>query len=230
MNRFRVNHILKFFLMTFYYKLDRFVMDVATRYDRPGKKLLDIGAETSPYRSYFTQVSYYAHDIKQDKKHSFDYTGDLNKRLSTPSESMDYILCTQVLEHVQKPHKAFEEFNRILKRNGKLFLTTNFLYQIHMEPHDYYRFTKYGLYYLGEAHGFKVIHLAPQGGIFHVLSYIITTAPIRLFFEDHPKGALIYIGLFSPIIAFINLTTSLLDRFDRDKRLTINYEVIYEKV
>jgi hypothetical protein len=99
-----------------------------------------------------------------------------------------------------------------------------------MEPNDYYRFTKYGLKHLGESHGFVVEHIEPHGGIFHVLSYIIITLPIRLFLQPYPKVGIWYMVLFSPFIAVINMSAFVLDHFDREKRLTINYEVVYRKV
>lgn len=222
--------IVKFLLMHFYFRIEQFVQIVAQQYDKKGKELLDVGAEHSPYRKYFHNLIYVTSDAQQNEKKSIDVIADFNKKADTIKDgSFDYILCTQVLEHLQNPHIAFAEFYRILKPGGKVFLTTNFIYQIHMEPYDYFRFTKYGLVYLGESAGFHVEHIKPHGGIFHVLSYIIATIPIRLLFDNHPKIALAYIALFSPIIAVLNLLAIILDTFDRHKKLTSNYEVIYRK-
>ena len=117
----------------------------------------------------------------------------------------------------------------MLKPKGKLFLTTNFLYQIHMAPHDYYRFTSYGLEHLGKSVGLRVDHLQNHGGIFQVLTYIITTLPIRLYLKHHHRLTMIYLVAFSPIILVLNLAAGILDYFDKDRELTINYEVIYTK-
>jgi len=216
--------------MNFYYQIEKFVMGVVEKYDKKGKKLLDIGAERSPYKKYFKKLKYYSQDIKQNKVKTVDYVGDLNKGLKNiKSESFDYILCTQVLEHLQKPDKAFKEFYRILRSNGKLFLTTNFFYQIHMIPNDYYRFTEHGLRYLGRENGFKIKHLRSQGGVFQVLSYVLSTLPIRLFLKEGSVLYKLYLIMFSPVIIGLNLSAYVLDFLDRKREMTINYEVIYEK-
>lgn len=221
---------LKFLMMNFYYQIERFVIEVAEKYDKKGKKLLDVGAEGSRYKKYFKKVRYYSQDVEQNEVASIDFVGDLNAGLKgVKAASFDYILCTQVLEHLQKPAKVFEEFNRLLKPGGRLFLTTNFLYQIHMAPNDYYRFTEHGLKYLGESSGFKVEHLKSQGGVFSVLSYVVTTLPIRLWLKEGSFMYLLYLVVFSPVIIGLNLLAFSLDRLDNRRQMTINYEVIYRK-
>ena len=58
------------------------------------------------------------------------------------------VLCTEVLEHLPEPQKAIDEMFRVLKPGGQLLLTTRFLFPIHDAPHDYFRYTKYGLRHL----------------------------------------------------------------------------------
>ena len=221
---------IKFLFMNFYYQIEKFIIFVSKKYDKKGKKLLDIGAGNYPYKGYFRKVKYFTHDIKQNKNKTIDYIGDLDKGLPIIKDNtFDYLLCAQVLEHLKEPQKAFQEFRRILKTGGKLFLTTNFIYQIHMAPNDYYRFTKFGLKHLGQANGFIIEHLKPHGGIFSVLSSVLSTLPIRLFFKRNAFFYHLYLVLFAPLIILVNLSAYLLDFFDKDKELTINYEIIYQK-
>lgn len=225
-----IDLLVKFVFMNFYYQIDKFVVQMAKRYDKQGKKLLDIGAGNSPYKKYFRSIQYCTQDIGQNKDNTIDVIGDMNAGLpKIPDFSFDFILCTQVLEHLKEPKKAIADFYRILRPGGRVFLTTNFFYQIHMAPHDYYRFTKYGLIYLGESCGFVVEHIKPQGGIFHVLSYILTTIPIRLFLKGHAKSYYLYLLLFSPFIALLNLSAYALDFLDKERKIAINYEVVYRK-
>lgn len=220
----------KFIFINFYYQIDKFVISVSKKYDEFGKKLLDVGAGQTPYKKYFKKVDYFTQDIQQNKSKSINYISNLDKGLDIiNSASFDYILCTQVLEHLKEPQKAFQEFYRILKPGGKVFLTTNFVYQIHMAPNDYYRFTKFGLKHLGESNGLVVEHLKPQGGVFQVLSYIIATLPIRVFFKKVGVLYYLYLVLFSIPIVLLNLSAYVLDFLDVDKKMAINYEVIYKK-
>lgn len=225
-----IDLVVKFVFINFYYQIDKFVIQMARRHDKQEKKLLDIGAGNSPYKKYFRNIQYSTQDIRQNKDNTIDVIGDINAGLPiVPDFSFDFILCTQVLEHLKEPKKAIAIFYRILRPGGRVFLTTNFFYQNHMAPHDYYRFTKYGLAYLGESCGFIVEHIKPQGGIFHVLSYILTTMSIRLFLKGHAKSYYLYLLLFSPLIALLNLIAYALDFLDKEKEITINYEIIYRK-
>lgn len=65
-----------------------------------------------------------------------------------PSDQFDAVVISEVLEHVQNPGAAAAEIWRILKAGGIVIATTPFLMPIHDRPHDYYRFTRYGLAYL----------------------------------------------------------------------------------
>jgi len=222
--------IFKYLFMRFYFQIENFVAQVAKQYDKPNTILLDIGSGYSPYRKYFKKTKYLTNDIKQNENKTIDIIGNIEKGLpKVKSSSLDYILCTQVIEHLANPQFAFKEFKRLLKPKGKLFLTTNFLYQIHMAPHDYYRFTSYGLEHLGKSVGFKIDHLISHGGIFQVLTYIVTTLPIRLYLKHYHRLTMIYLVIFSPVILILNLAAGILDYFDKDRELTINYEVIYTK-
>jgi SAM-dependent methyltransferase len=76
-----------------------------------------------------------------------DVVGDVHA-LPFADNSYDFILCTEVLEHLHAPHVAISEMDRVLRSGGTLVLTTRFVFPIHDAPHDYYRYTKYGLQYL----------------------------------------------------------------------------------
>ncbi len=214
--------ILKFLLMNFYFQIDWFVIKLAKKYDRKGKRLLDVGAGECRYKKYFKKMVYKSQDVKQNTDKTIDYVGEAKGKY-------DYILCTQVLEHLKEPEAAFKNFKRLLKPGGKLFLTTNFIYQIHMAPDDYWRFTEYGLRYLGKTAGFKIEKLEQQGGIFQVLAYLLITLPLRIGLEKWQWSYWLYIIMFSPIIMTINLTAAGLDQIFKSKSLAINYRVVYKK-
>lgn len=215
--------ILKFLLMNFYFQIDWWVIKLAKRYDQKGKKLLDVGAGECRYKQYWSKLQYQSQDIRQNINKTIDYVRDLTK----VAGKFDYILCTQVLEHLKEPEAAFEEFKRLLKPGGKVFLSTNFIYQIHMAPDDYWRFTEYGLKYLGKTAGFKVEKLERQGGIFQALAYLLITLPLRIGLEKWRWSYWLYIIMFSPLIMIINLTAVGLDQILKTKSLAINYGVIY---
>jgi SAM-dependent methyltransferase len=76
-----------------------------------------------------------------------DVVGDICRSPFRP-ESFDAVVVGEVLEHVQAPHLAIDNLHRLLAPGGSLILTTPFIFPIHDRPHDYYRFTRYGLAHL----------------------------------------------------------------------------------
>lgn len=54
---------------------------------------------------------------------SADYA-DLSDTLPLEDNSIDYIICQEGIEHMSNQHGVFEEFNRVLKKDGILLLTT----------------------------------------------------------------------------------------------------------
>lgn len=59
--------------------------------------------------------------------------------------SFDGVLVLEVMEHVARPDEAVRQVQRVLRPGGKLVWSTPFLFPIHDEPHDFFRYTKYGL-------------------------------------------------------------------------------------
>jgi SAM-dependent methyltransferase len=63
-------------------------------------------------------------------------------------EEFDVIVCCEVLEHVTRPHIAIERIFNALRRGGWLVMSTPFIFPLHEHPHDYFRYTRFGLQYL----------------------------------------------------------------------------------
>ena len=95
--------------------------------------------------------------------HVVDVWGDALK-LPFAAATMDTVLCNEVLEHVPEPSQLFAEAARVLRPGGVLLLTTPQVWGLHEEPWDFYRYTRYGLSYLAEKHGFRVVEVRPTCG------------------------------------------------------------------
>lgn len=105
-----------------------------------------------------------------------DYIGDIQNMEGTPSGSYDTILLTDVLEHVPRPSDAMKECHRILRPNGTLIGSCPYLSRLHMEPHDYQRFTKYGLaHLLDNVGGFNQWAIIPAGGLVSFIGHQFAT-------------------------------------------------------
>lgn len=137
-----------------------------------GGRLLDIGCGRRPYASLFTNITHYVgidlpSSISIGKDSPDVWASGL--RLPFASGRFDVILCTQVLEHVPQPEHMIAEALRVLRAGGQLILTAPQTWGLHEEPHDYYRFTRYGLQYLLESVGFQVTRIEARGGVFRMI-------------------------------------------------------------
>lgn len=124
-------------------KLTRITLDQFIASHASTGRTLDIGAQNGPYARWFpNRVGV---DIRRGA--AVHVLSDVHT-LALADASFDVVLCTEVLEHLPEPQKAIDEMHRVLKPGGTLLLTTRFLFPIHDAPHDYFRFTKYGLRHL----------------------------------------------------------------------------------
>jgi glycosyltransferase involved in cell wall biosynthesis len=122
-----------------------FLADCGRRFDGPGR-LLDIAPQNSEGAvPYFLQAKIETVDI--DPQSGATYICDLchsNDDL-LPAGAFDWIVCTEVLEHVLDPFAAVREIRRLLKPSGHAFITTPFNFRIHGPLPDCWRFTEHGL-------------------------------------------------------------------------------------
>lgn len=138
--------------------------------------LLDLGCGKVPlyeiYRCYVTDNICIDWTNTSHTLH-LDYKFDLNNEIPLESSIFDTILITDVLEHLHAPEILFREMSRLLRPNGKLILGVPFIYRIHDEPYDYYRFTEFSLRMFCKRNGMKIISLEPYGGATEIILDIV---------------------------------------------------------
>jgi SAM-dependent methyltransferase len=69
-----------------------------------------------------------------------------------------------VLEHLEEPEAAIRECHRVLRPGGTAIYTVPFIWHLHEEPRDFFRYSKYGLRYLFEKVGFEIVELRALSG------------------------------------------------------------------
>ena len=105
---------------------------------------LEIGNFNLNKKSFFNDFSYkqanfFFCDLKKIEQKNY-FSINLEKK-NFIKKKFDNIIIFNVLEHVFDIDNAFSELNKLLKPNGKLFISTPFLYRYHKAPKDYFRFT-----------------------------------------------------------------------------------------
>jgi len=151
-------------------------------------KTLDIGSKRAQYSHICDKL------IALDYYHfeEIDIVADAHN-LPFSDEIFDNVIVTNLLEHVQEPQKVVDETHRILKPNGLVVVYTPFMYPIHGDPHDYYRFTDEGLKYLLQ--NFEIETVQKIGGFFCVfgtyLDFILNN--LKLKFLLHVLNIFIFL-------------------------------------
>jgi len=85
----------------------------------------------------------------------------------------DCVLSTQVIEHVAQPFAVVAEAARLLKPGGALLLSARQAQWLHEEPHDYFRYTKYGLTELARSAGLTPLRVVPFGGAVALIGFLL---------------------------------------------------------
>lgn len=133
-----------------------------------GQLVFDAGAGDGHWKEHFkSEVNYISMDLgvgdSSVNYSNLDIVGDL-RTIPLANETVDTLICIQVLEHVPEPWTVIGEFNRIMKKGASLFLTLPHSVPIHQEPYDFYRYTKYGVQYLLQLYNFEIEFIEPQLG------------------------------------------------------------------
>ncbi|MGD9001085.1 MAG: class I SAM-dependent methyltransferase [Anaerolineae bacterium] len=139
-------------------------------------KTIDLGCGTMPFTDLLASraSTYHTLDLRP-RSEEVTYVGDIQNMSMIPDESYDSALSLEVLEHVQDPWQAAGEIHRILRPGGILIVSVPHLSRLHEEPHDYFRFTVYGLQHLLETTGFEVVEIHRKGGLVSFLGHQVST-------------------------------------------------------
>lgn len=144
-------------------------------------RFVDLGCGTSPFWYAVVELveSYHGVDLwpRSDK---VSFAGDLQKLDMVRDESYDSAICIEVLEHLPEPGRALAGIRRILKPEGTVIISVPHLSRLHDVPHDYYRFTEYGLRYLLGQAGLEAISITPKGGLLTFLAHQLSTILIAV--------------------------------------------------
>ncbi len=153
----------------------------------PGMRVLDAGAGRGPYRRLFSHAHYEASDFVQPAgtRVPLDYVCDVTD-LPVEDGRYDRVVFNQVLEHLPDPPAALAELHRVTTAGGLLFCSVPLFYAEHQAPHDYYRYTQYGLRHLFEGAGFEVRRLTWLEGYLGTASYQLAMMGRHL--PDHRTG------------------------------------------
>ncbi len=122
-----------------------------------------------------------------------------------PDASVDGIICTQVLEHLPHPWIAVREMARILRPGGHAVITVPQMNDLHEEPHDYFRYTKYGLESLFQDAGLTVETMEQRGKLHATLAQLRIRAAIERFRPYERIWAMLLLAPWAKVVTNIAL-------------------------
>lgn len=214
-------------------------------------RIIDLGCGNVPlyefYKDNATKIICIDWLNTAHKQIHIDKYCDLNEEIDIEENSADCVLLTSVLEHIRKPRVLLNEIARVLVPQGILILSVPYLYNLHETPHDYFRYTKYGLEELAQANSLEILNIEYYGNVIGVLVDIFAkiayrmvccTVP-RLFFFLPKKFrrcilllANIVILIFQYISYIINifpLFRFMLEKCNLADRMPLGYVGIFRK-
>ena len=86
------------------------------------------------------------------------------------NNSVNCVIIPNLLHHIPNPNLLFSEIDRILKKNGMLFIFEPLLRELHQIPEDYYHFTPFSLKEILKKK-FKNFKIDFDGGPFTAILY-----------------------------------------------------------
>jgi SAM-dependent methyltransferase len=154
--------------------------------DHARGRLLDIGCGLKPYAPLFAPyVDEHVGVDHPESPHALTSVDVVASAFDIPleDETFDTALLTELLEHIERPADVLAEVNRLLRPGGSIILTTPFMWPLHEEPRDFFRYSPHGLRELLGAAGFEQIEIRPLAGQWTTLAifsgYALRESPAR---------------------------------------------------
>jgi SAM-dependent methyltransferase len=188
-------------------------------------RLIDIGCATKPLQPLFNQ--FVTSHVGLDYPGSLHGRGEVDilgtaDRIGLADHCAGTVLCTAVLEHLERPQQALNEMYRILKPGGHLIATVPLIWHVHEAPRDFFRYTEHGLDHLARTAGFEVVEIQALSG------FVVTFAQEFCYFLQclarRNLGPLV-----SPIQFTLQWLAYRLRHLDQSRGFTYEYLLVAKK-
>jgi SAM-dependent methyltransferase len=191
--------------------------------------MLDIGCGEKPYKEmaspYVQQHIGVDHENTFHDKSNIDLPGTAYQ-IPVETNSVDCVLCTYVLEHLEEPGNAITESHRVLKEGGYAIYTVPLFWHVHEAPRDFYRYTEFGLKYLFEKSGYEIVEIKPLTG------FVVTfcQAMVYVLYRFRRGGWVNPLWwLIPPVGHVIQAFAYALNKIDPTKDFTAEYILVARK-
>lgn len=190
-------------------------------------RILDIGCGTKPYQKWIEPyVSDHIGIDHLQSPHGNEAIDVYGSAWTLPfaDASMDCILCTAVIEHLEEPAQAIAEAFRVLKPGGTALFSAPFIWHIHEEPRDFFRFSRFGLVYLFNKAGFEILNIQALSGFWFTFGQMLVHYIYRF-----NRGPLRWFGIVPALGLILQILFFGLDRLDKADQWTWMYMLAARK-
>ena len=147
-----------------------------------GGVCLDVGCGEQPLRASLEALgfAYSSLDLAQNQSGTVQHIGAIDRSLPTSlaNAAFDFIVCTEVLEHVADWTQAFTNLSALLKPGGRLLITCPHIWVPHEEPADFFRPTSWALAHYAKASGLGTLSIERLGDGFDVLGTVLAAVRV----------------------------------------------------
>lgn len=182
------------------------------------RKIMNVGAGGKLGSAIAAMKNGEVVEVDLDAERRPDVVADVCNLTCFEQNSFDAVFLMEVLEHVQNPQLAMDEIWRVLRPGGLVMLSAPFVFEIHAIPHDYYRFTRFGLAHLCQR--FEDVRIQARNGYI----FAMLVPGMRLIMSDHWTDVLLG-WAFSLATLVLWPAIWLLDRCVRSDAITSGYIV-----
>lgn len=217
--------------------LRREIENCIARYANPPRgaaKAIDVGCGGQPFRGLLEQIGYsYCGVDASSADASVDFVCAIDEPLPEKlllQGPFDFLLCTEVMEHVAEWNAAFANFALLLASRGRVLLTSPHFFQLHEEPYDFWRPTLHAIDFYAHEAGLEPIYRKAAGDSWDVLGTLLGSSrflprSMRLLDRVVAKG----MRGASKIAFRTLLSKSLRDRVEPEGRLYLSNVVVLQK-
>lgn len=192
--------------------------------------MLDFGCGPKPYECLFSVDKYVGLEFGESSHDHRDSQIDVlydGRRIPFADVTFDSVLAVEVFEHVLDLEEILRELHRVMKPNGHMLITMPFAWEEHETPHDYRRYTSYGIATLLNKQGFEVIDINKSS------NYVETCFQIWSAYASQrilPRNRILKPLLFVLVISPLTLLGIILARLlPKDKALYLNSIIVARK-
>jgi len=194
----------------------------------PGVRVLDAGAGENKYQHHFAQQRYCGVDLAVgDAAWNYSRLDAIADLAALPFREATFGAALNIvtLEHLAEPARALAEIGRVLARGALFLVAAPQDWETHQAPHDYYRYTRYGLRLLLEQAGFEVVEMRAHGGYFRLLARRLLNG-LQFF-----AGGIRWLGFLPAALLVVPpaLILPFLDGLDRDRNFTLGHICLARK-